>query len=155
MVDTLSSRSKEFGFVSFKEPEQADSARRGMDGKLIGSKHITVRLHEPKRLRESRLSVGGTDASNGSVRQGTEEEGVAEKIETGIQRLSVSPHIAFLDSEEALILLSSVSRHPRILLHRHLDRVRSSSALRSSLKNPHFLKYRRLYHRSVVGCSPL
>ncbi|GAA5996093.1 hypothetical protein JCM5350_008292 [Sporobolomyces pararoseus] len=59
MTDSVTSRSKEFGFVSFQEAEQADSAKREMDGKLVGIKHITVRLHEPKKLRETRLSAGG------------------------------------------------------------------------------------------------
>ncbi|GAA5912824.1 uncharacterized protein JCM6883_004843 [Sporobolomyces salmoneus] len=64
MTDPTTSRSKEFGFVSFEEAEQADLARREMDGKLVGIKHITVRLHEPKKIREARLSAGGETAES-------------------------------------------------------------------------------------------
>lgn len=83
MADPLTSRSKEFGFVSFQEAEQADSAKREMDGKLVGIKHITVRLHEPKKLRETRLSAGG------AVTDQERDEGVSD-VQRSLGQLSVS-----------------------------------------------------------------
>ncbi|GAA5963668.1 hypothetical protein JCM3765_003538 [Sporobolomyces pararoseus] len=83
MTDPLTSRSKEFGFVSFEEAEQADSARKEMDGKLVGSKHITVRLHEPKKLRETRLSAGGAVTEH-------ERDGGVEDVQHTLSQLSTS-----------------------------------------------------------------
>lgn len=91
MTDSTTLRSKEFGFVSFKEAGQADSARREMDGKLVGSKFVTVRLHEPKKLRETRLGRGG-GSSEGQVENGSEGRGgrgSENGIELGIERLTV------------------------------------------------------------------
>ena len=85
MTDPITTLSKEFGFVSFKEAGQASLAISEMDGRLVGRKHLTVRLHEPKKLRESRLSTGGATSSA----QDGGDRGV-EGLERGVSRLSVS-----------------------------------------------------------------
>ncbi|KAL4079523.1 hypothetical protein J3A83DRAFT_4210322 [Scleroderma citrinum] len=48
--------SRGFGFVSFQTPEQASAAMHAMNGAILGSKQIVVRLHEPKQLRQEKLA---------------------------------------------------------------------------------------------------
>ncbi|KAA1472444.1 hypothetical protein DENSPDRAFT_850923 [Dentipellis sp. KUC8613] len=48
--------SRGFGFVSFQSPDQAAAAMHGMNGMLLGSKQLVVRLHEPKQLRQEKLA---------------------------------------------------------------------------------------------------
>ncbi|KAF7316502.1 hypothetical protein MIND_00169300 [Mycena indigotica] len=48
--------SRGFGFVSFQSPDQAAAAMHAMNGVLLGSKQIVVRLHEPKQLRQEKLA---------------------------------------------------------------------------------------------------
>lgn len=56
-------KSREFGFVSFTSPEDAAQALHAINGQRIGSKVIMVRLHEPKKMRQEKLSkmFGGGD----------------------------------------------------------------------------------------------
>ena len=49
-------RSRGFGFVSFQTPDQAALALHSMNGVILGSKQIVVRLHEPKQLRQEKLA---------------------------------------------------------------------------------------------------
>lgn len=49
--------SRGFGFVSFQTPDQASAALQGMNGALLGSKQLVVRLHEPKQLRQEKLAA--------------------------------------------------------------------------------------------------
>ncbi|KAG8897369.1 hypothetical protein FRB99_008203 [Tulasnella sp. 403] len=49
-------QSRGFGFVSFQTPDQASQAMNLMNGTLLGSKPIIVRLHEPKQLRQEKLA---------------------------------------------------------------------------------------------------
>jgi polyadenylate-binding protein len=67
--------SRGFGFVSFQTPDQgsvgiffplclllkccdsANEALRQMNGALLGSKQLVVRLHEPKQLRQEKLAA--------------------------------------------------------------------------------------------------
>nr|GAT54681.1 predicted protein [Mycena chlorophos] len=48
--------SRGFGFVSFQSPDQASAAMHAMNGVLLGTKQIVVRLHEPKQLRQEKLA---------------------------------------------------------------------------------------------------
>ncbi|KAF9567129.1 hypothetical protein CPC08DRAFT_733232 [Agrocybe pediades] len=48
--------SRGFGFVSYHSIEHAAEALRVMNGQMLGSKIITVRLHEPKQLRQEKLA---------------------------------------------------------------------------------------------------
>ncbi|KAF8814980.1 hypothetical protein BYT27DRAFT_7318170 [Phlegmacium glaucopus] len=48
--------SRGFGFVSYHEPEHAAEALRAMNGVMLGTKQIVVRLHEPKQLRQEKLA---------------------------------------------------------------------------------------------------
>ncbi|PPR01812.1 hypothetical protein CVT26_013171 [Gymnopilus dilepis] len=48
--------SRGFGFVSYHQPEHAAEALRVMNGAILGSKQIVVRLHEPKQLRQEKLA---------------------------------------------------------------------------------------------------
>ncbi|SJX63558.1 related to polyadenylate-binding protein 3 [Sporisorium reilianum f. sp. reilianum] len=50
-------KSREFGFVSFKVAEDATQALHAMDNAKLGSKKITVRLHEPKTMRQEKLAA--------------------------------------------------------------------------------------------------
>ncbi|KAH9031689.1 hypothetical protein EDB85DRAFT_1958963 [Lactarius pseudohatsudake] len=49
--------SRGFGFVSFQTPDQATDALHQMNGALLGSKQLVVRLHEPKQLRQEKLAA--------------------------------------------------------------------------------------------------
>ncbi|EIW78589.1 hypothetical protein CONPUDRAFT_156564 [Coniophora puteana RWD-64-598 SS2] len=48
--------SRGFGFVSYQTPDQANAALSAMNGTVIGSKQLVVRLHEPKQLRQEKLA---------------------------------------------------------------------------------------------------
>ncbi|THH14406.1 hypothetical protein EW146_g5924 [Bondarzewia mesenterica] len=48
--------SRGFGFVSFQMPDQAAAAMHAMNGVVVGSKQLVVRLHEPKQLRQEKLA---------------------------------------------------------------------------------------------------
>lgn len=49
-------KSREFGFVSYSTPESATAAMRALDGQQVGTKAITIRVHEPKQVREQKLA---------------------------------------------------------------------------------------------------
>ena len=61
--------SRGFGFVSFQTPDQANLAMHSMNGQMLGTKQIQVRLHEPKQYRQEKLAL--RFASGGSIRRGT------------------------------------------------------------------------------------
>lgn len=71
-------KSREFGFVSFTSADDAGRALRAMNNTLLGNKQVTVRLHEPKKMRQEKLaarfagssstSENGTPRSPGSDR---------------------------------------------------------------------------------------
>ncbi|KAJ7108679.1 hypothetical protein C8R44DRAFT_636477 [Mycena epipterygia] len=48
--------SRGFGFVSYQTPDQASAALHAMNGMLLGTKQVVVRLHEPKQLRQEKLA---------------------------------------------------------------------------------------------------
>ncbi|KJA25500.1 hypothetical protein HYPSUDRAFT_134567 [Hypholoma sublateritium FD-334 SS-4] len=48
--------SRGFGFVSYHHPEHANDALKSMNGAILGTKQIVVRLHEPKQLRQEKLA---------------------------------------------------------------------------------------------------
>ncbi|KAG9304381.1 hypothetical protein G9A89_019943 [Geosiphon pyriformis] len=62
MRDQETGNSKMFGFVSYTTSEEADRAKTSMNNKMLGSKQIVVRLHEPKKMREAKVpnNFGGT-----------------------------------------------------------------------------------------------
>ncbi|ORY92525.1 hypothetical protein BCR35DRAFT_297972 [Leucosporidium creatinivorum] len=72
-------RSKEFGFVSYEQPEQAAAALQAMNGQPAGPSEriITVRFHEPKKFREGRM------------RQASSADGMSE-LDHGMQSLSTT-----------------------------------------------------------------
>ncbi|KZT25765.1 hypothetical protein NEOLEDRAFT_339077 [Neolentinus lepideus HHB14362 ss-1] len=49
--------SRGFGFVSYQTPDQAANAMQSMNGVVLGSKPVVVRLHEPKQLRQEKLAA--------------------------------------------------------------------------------------------------
>ncbi|KZS98505.1 hypothetical protein SISNIDRAFT_472397 [Sistotremastrum niveocremeum HHB9708] len=75
-------QSRGFGFVSYQTPEQAANALRAMNGVVLGSKQIIVRLHEPKQLRQEKLAQrfaghnghprSGSGATSPTLSDGTE-----------------------------------------------------------------------------------
>ncbi|KAG1745279.1 hypothetical protein EDB19DRAFT_1693601 [Suillus lakei] len=48
--------SRGFGFVSFQTPDSASAAMHAMNGVVLGTKQLVVRLHEPKQLRQEKLA---------------------------------------------------------------------------------------------------
>ncbi|RDB29896.1 Polyadenylate-binding protein, cytoplasmic and nuclear [Hypsizygus marmoreus] len=48
--------SRGFGFVSYQTTDQASAAMHAMNGAMLGSKQVVVRLHEPKQLRQEKLA---------------------------------------------------------------------------------------------------
>ncbi|ORY06944.1 RNA-binding domain-containing protein [Basidiobolus meristosporus CBS 931.73] len=68
MMDEKTFKSKGFGFVSFRNPEDAARAMAEKDGRPIRSKCITVCIAEPKSIREARLAATyGSDSSTGKM----------------------------------------------------------------------------------------
>ncbi|EKM58059.1 uncharacterized protein PHACADRAFT_116674 [Phanerochaete carnosa HHB-10118-sp] len=49
--------SRGFGFVSYQAPDQALAAMHAMNGVVLGTKQLVVRLHEPKQLRQEKLAA--------------------------------------------------------------------------------------------------
>lgn len=49
--------SRGFGFVSYQTPDQATAAMHAMNGAVLGTKQLVVRLHEPKQLRQEKLAA--------------------------------------------------------------------------------------------------
>ncbi|GJE96544.1 polyadenylate binding protein [Phanerochaete sordida] len=49
--------SRGFGFVSYQSPDQASHAMHSMNGVVLGTKQLVVRLHEPKQLRQEKLAA--------------------------------------------------------------------------------------------------
>ncbi|KAF9530219.1 hypothetical protein CPB83DRAFT_851194 [Crepidotus variabilis] len=60
-----SGESRGFGFVSYHQPDHANEALRVMNGSILGSKQIVVRLHEPKQLRQEKLAARFAGVGNG------------------------------------------------------------------------------------------
>ena len=116
-------KSREFGFVSFKSPEEAQSALHAMDNAKLGSKKITVRLHEPKTMRQEKLAARfnaanaeSTDAT--STTSSTEGREAGEATRKADKRQSRSYFKAGIPAdangladEEQLRSLSSVVRN--------------------------------------------
>lgn len=49
MKDTITGKSKGYGFVSFSHMDEANEAKKEMNGQLINSKNIVVTFHEHKK----------------------------------------------------------------------------------------------------------
>ncbi|KAI0942169.1 hypothetical protein AcV7_002677 [Taiwanofungus camphoratus] len=62
--------SRGFGFVSYQTPDQAAAAMHAMNGVVLGSKQLVVRLHEPKQLRQEKLAQRFS-GHNGHPRSGS------------------------------------------------------------------------------------
>ncbi|THH23188.1 hypothetical protein EUX98_g7989 [Antrodiella citrinella] len=63
--------SRGFGFVSYQMPDQAAAAMHAMNGAVLGSKQLVVRLHEPKQLRQEKLAQRFSGHGNGHPRNGS------------------------------------------------------------------------------------
>ncbi|GAA5849955.1 hypothetical protein JCM5353_001672 [Sporobolomyces roseus] len=107
VTDPQTQRSKEFGFVSFRTSEEARNALEGIDGRLVEGRKVTVRLHEPKRVREGRLS-GGIEGLT---------EGIKELKTSTIASPSVSssPDRTTHVKSEASCTSPSLSEHDRLV----------------------------------------
>ncbi|KAI0729775.1 hypothetical protein C8Q72DRAFT_992455 [Fomitopsis betulina] len=62
--------SRGFGFVSYQTPDQAAAAMHAMNGLVLGTKQLVVRLHEPKQLRQEKLAARFA-GHNGHPRSGS------------------------------------------------------------------------------------
>ncbi|KZT65302.1 hypothetical protein DAEQUDRAFT_752640 [Daedalea quercina L-15889] len=62
--------SRGFGFVSYQTPDQAAAALHAMNGMVLGTKQLVVRLHEPKQLRQEKLAARFA-GHNGHPRNGS------------------------------------------------------------------------------------
>ncbi|KAJ7461748.1 hypothetical protein B0H11DRAFT_2055856 [Mycena galericulata] len=71
--------SRGFGFVSYQTPDQASAALHAMNGVLLGTKQVVVRLHEPKQLRQEKLAQrfghGGHPRNSSGATSPTASEG--------------------------------------------------------------------------------
>ncbi|KAI0631139.1 hypothetical protein C8Q77DRAFT_188836 [Trametes polyzona] len=107
--------SRGFGFVSYQTPDQAAAAMNSMNGVVIGTKALVVRLHEPKQLRQEKLAqrFGG---HNGHPRSssGATSPTASEAGESYAGWPSPSSHPAILGS-------------PTMGHHERPDRARRSS----------------------------
>jgi polyadenylate-binding protein len=105
MRDDKTGLSKEFGFVSYQREDEASQALKAMDNTTLtsaqgGSSTVVVRLHEPKRFRETRLqnrfaSAGGAFGTAG-----------VDDINARFGTLSTN----------VLFLLSTLSRERRLMI---------------------------------------
>ncbi|SNX84914.1 related to polyadenylate-binding protein 3 [Melanopsichium pennsylvanicum] len=114
-------KSREFGFVSFTSPDEARNALQAMDNAKIGSKKITVRLHEPKTMRQEKLAArfnainaegqdagAASAATNGGASQSTSK---ADKRQSrSYFKAGVPSDANGLADEEQLRSLSNVVR---------------------------------------------
>ncbi|CEH19206.1 related to polyadenylate-binding protein 3 [Ceraceosorus bombacis] len=64
--------SREFGFVSYTNADDASRALHAMNNTQMGAKQMSVRLHEPKRMREQKLAAkfGGASADSPPISAG-------------------------------------------------------------------------------------
>ncbi|KAK9728814.1 hypothetical protein K7432_000778 [Basidiobolus ranarum] len=71
MMNESTLKSKGFGFVSFRNAEDATKALVEMNGRIIRSKPIVVCIAEPKSIREARLSAtfGTTSSTSGKIEE--------------------------------------------------------------------------------------
>lgn len=69
-------KSREFGFVSFTTPDEAHHALQAMDNAKLGARKITVRLHEPKTMRQEKLAARFA-AAHGETNEAADASGSA------------------------------------------------------------------------------
>ncbi|KAH9941659.1 uncharacterized protein BXZ73DRAFT_41403 [Epithele typhae] len=107
--------SRGFGFVSYQAPDQAAAAMNTMNGQQLGNKQLTVRLHEPKQLRQEKLAhrFGGSGGHPRSS-SGATSPTASEAGESYAGWPSPSSHPAVLGS-------------PTLSHHERQDRGRRSS----------------------------
>lgn len=84
--------SREFGFVSFRRAEDANRAMNSMNGALHGSKQMTVRLHEPKNVRQEKLSqkFGSAYHATSAAADSPEESGSPSSEADGARQRRMS-----------------------------------------------------------------
>ncbi|TKY85401.1 hypothetical protein EX895_005563 [Sporisorium graminicola] len=112
-------KSREFGFVSFKVAEEATQALHAMDNAKLGSKKITVRLHEPKTMRQEKLAARfnaanaeSADAASADGDSASETTRKADKRQSrSYFKAGVPADANGLADEEQLRSLSSVVRN--------------------------------------------
>ncbi|CDR88537.1 related to polyadenylate-binding protein 3 [Sporisorium scitamineum] len=116
-------KSREFGFVSFKVAEDATQALQAMDNAKLGSKKITVRLHEPKTMRQEKLAArfnaanaesndAASAGSSADARDPSETNRRADKRQSrSYFKAGVPADANGLADEEQLRSLSSVVRN--------------------------------------------
>ncbi|KAN0059848.1 hypothetical protein ACQY0O_008422 [Thecaphora frezii] len=108
-------KSREFGFVSFTTAEEAGRALRSMNNAVLGSKQITVRLHEPKKLRQEKLAAKFADigsTSDGGMRSPSinggdgfhHNSGIASPEEKQDRRMSNSYYKAALANSDGGVM---------------------------------------------------
>lgn len=132
MRDDATNQSREFGFVSYRIPEEAHAALVEMDGKRLGSRNIVVRLHEPKKVREERIRermrINGL--GEGEIEQ-LYEERERHKSHSGSPSRSRSPSTLF--SRE---LSSSTSTSASVALDQPNEVPSSTPASSEILQTP-------------------
>ncbi|EST04945.1 Polyadenylate-binding protein/Hyperplastic disc protein [Kalmanozyma brasiliensis GHG001] len=116
-------KSKGFGFVSFTTAEEAQAAIRSLDNTKLGSKKITVCLHESKKIRQEKLatrlqglSVGSTDGSEADAASRRASTDASEQApqspvpaQTPLAATSLSAGISTSASAQAQRSVSSTS----------------------------------------------
>ncbi len=112
-------KSREFGFVSFTTPDEARLALEAMDNAKLGSKKVTVRLHEPKTMRQEKLAAKfaaangeGADSTAAASAPAKEATSKADKRQSrSYFKAGVPSDANGLADEEQLRSLSSVVRN--------------------------------------------
>lgn len=109
-------KSREFGFVSFTTPDEAQQALQAMDNAKLGTKKIIVRLHEPKTMRQEKLAArynaANADNSDMSSNSPPTEARKADKRQSrSYFKAGVPSDASGLVDEEQLRSLSTVVRN--------------------------------------------
>ncbi|GAA6064410.1 hypothetical protein JCM10212_001234 [Sporobolomyces blumeae] len=120
MTDPVTGQSKEFGFVSFTTADEARNALNEMDGKRIEARYVTVRVHEPKKVRQGRLS--GATGQNGT--RVSDSGDALDEATTRIENLSTT------DTSPTPQLLHAIEQTP------DAGRASSSPPPPSAVANP-------------------
>lgn len=109
--------SKGFGFVAFERREDAERARREVDGRAVRGKRVVVRVHERKEVRRERLERAFAAAAGAGA-------GPVDEVRAGVEGLSTGVRSRLLPD-------STLAKDTDLCLVRHKQPTTPSSSPRA------------------------